>query len=134
MCFVPCFAVSPSVQKEKSRRHSDDPFAGFDNDFMPEMEEMDKQDRIHSELNAGFDKWEDRCVKVGGQDVLDDWLAAQENLVYCVMQNFDITTIQAEVEDKKKTGDLDLVFQKYCGYDLFTGLWSLYHICYASDH
>ena len=46
---------------------------------------------------------------------MDEWLEAQENLVYCVMQNFDTTRIQNEIEEKKKTGDLDVVFKKYCG-------------------
>lgn len=94
---------------------SNDPFADFDDDFMPEMEEMNKNDRIHNELEAGFDKWEDRCLRVGGQEALDRWLKAQEDLVYCVMQNFDLASIQSEVERAKATGDLDLVFKKYCG-------------------
>jgi len=96
--------------------HSDDPFAEFGNDFMGEdFENMDRQDRLHTNLEAGFDKWEDRCLRVGGQEALDQWLAAQENLVYCVMQNFNINSIQNEIEEKKRTGDLDLVFKKYCG-------------------
>ena len=60
-----------------------------------------------------------RCLKVGGQEALDAWLAAQESLVYCVLQNFDLGKIEVEVEAKKKTGDLDLVFKKYCGYVYF---------------
>ena len=95
---------------------SDDPFDEFGNDFMGEdFENMDRQDRLHTNLEAGFDKWEDRCLRVGGQEALDQWLAAQENLVYCVMQNFNINSIQNEIEEKKRTGDLDLVFKKYCG-------------------
>jgi hypothetical protein len=31
------------------------------------------------------------------------------------MQNFDLMGIQEEITVKKKTGDLDLVFKKYCG-------------------
>ena len=94
----------------------DDPFAEFGNDFMGEdFEDMDRQDRLHNNLEAGFDKWEDRCLRVGGKEALDQWLAAQENLVYCVMQNFNINSIQNEIEEKKRTGDLDLVFKKYCG-------------------
>lgn len=98
--------------------HSDnnDPFGDFDDNFMGnEFEEMDRKDRIHDNLEAGFDKWEDRCLRVGGKDALDNWLEAQENLVYCVMQNFNINSIQNEIEEKKQTGDLDLVFKKYCG-------------------
>jgi hypothetical protein len=65
-----------------------------------------------------MDKWEDRCLKVGGQEALDKWLKAQEHLVFCVMQNFDVTEIKTEIDIKKQTGDLDLVFKKYCGYVL----------------
>jgi len=56
-----------------------------------------------------------RCLKVGGQKALDDWLTAQEDLMFCVIQNFEVTSIQSEIEAKKSTGDLDLVFKKYCG-------------------
>ena len=56
-----------------------------------------------------------RCLQVGGQQVLDDWLKAQENLIFGVMQNFDLMQIQEEINAKKKSGDLDLVFKKYCG-------------------
>ena len=52
---------------------------------------------------------------MGGQQVLDDWLKAQENLIFGVMQNFDLMQIQEEINAKKKSGDLDLVFKKYCG-------------------
>lgn len=96
--------------------HSDD-FFEDDDDFFNEneFEEMERQDRLYNNLDAGFDKWEDRCLRVGGQEALDEWLEAQENLVYCVMQNFNINSIQNEIEEKKRTGDLDLVFKKYCG-------------------
>ena len=94
-----------------------DDFFEDDDDFFNEneFEEMERQDRLYNNLDAGFDKWEDRCLRVGGQEALDEWLEAQENLVYCVMQNFNINSIQNEIEEKKRTGDLDLVFKKYCG-------------------
>jgi uncharacterized protein (DUF1919 family) len=56
-----------------------------------------------------------RCSQIGGKQVLDDWLKAQENLIFAVMQNFDLVEIQGEINAKKKSGDLDLVFKKYCG-------------------
>ena len=43
------------------------------------------------------------------------WSSAQESLVYCFLQNFDMSKITTEMEAKKKTGDLDLVFKEYCG-------------------
>ena len=56
-----------------------------------------------------------RCLKYGGQKALDNWLAAQEDLIYCVMMNFDVINIKDEIEAKKATGNLDIVFKKYCG-------------------
>ena len=44
-----------------------------------------------------------------------DYLAEKEELLYCIMEQFDIDEIQQEIEEKKKQGDLDEVFKKYCG-------------------
>jgi hypothetical protein len=113
------FAVSPSQQKSSSSSSGNDPFSDFNEDeFGADFEEFNRQDRFHGEIEAGMDKWEDRCLKVGGQEALDKWLKAQEHLVFCVMQNFDVTEIKTEIDIKKQTGDLDLVFKKYCGYVL----------------
>ena len=107
------FTAAPSQQ---THGNSNDPFADFDNDFMEgDFDNMDRNDRIHNEFDVGMDKWEDRCLKVGGHQALDQWLKAQEHLVFCVMNNFNVDEIKREVEAKKKTGDLDLVFKKYCG-------------------
>ena len=73
------------------------------------------QDRFHDKLNQGFDLWEDKCLKIGGQTALDNWLKEQENLIHCAMVNFNVLEIGDEIEAKKETGELDLVFKKYCG-------------------
>jgi len=60
--------------------------------------------------------WEQRCLSTAGQAALDDWLKAQENLLYCVLANFDSKKIETEIEQKRETGeDLSPVFKKYCG-------------------
>jgi len=56
-----------------------------------------------------------RCKAIGGEQVLRAWLKEQENLVQCFMQEFDFEEIQAEIQEKKKTGELDEVFKNYCG-------------------
>ena len=56
-----------------------------------------------------------RCVKYGGQKALDNWLKAQEDIIWCVMENFDVTNIKDEIEREKSKGNLDGVFKKYCG-------------------
>ena len=47
--------------------------------------------------------------------MLKEYLAEQEQLVFCIMNQFDIDQLQEEIEEKKKIGDLDEVFKKYCG-------------------
>eukprot|EP00095_Tigriopus_kingsejongensis_P009200 maker-scaffold299_size217019-snap-gene-1.32 protein:Tk09200 transcript:maker-scaffold299_size217019-snap-gene-1.32-mRNA-1 annotation:"27 kda hemolymph" len=106
--------VGGSISQSSSSASSfDDDF--FEGDANAVFDQMDKEDRFHEALDEGFDTWEERCLKIGGQSALDNWLAAQEHLVFCVMQNFDISKIQRQIETKKKSGDLDVVFKEYCG-------------------
>jgi hypothetical protein len=56
-----------------------------------------------------------RCKAIGGEQVLRAWLKEQEHLVQCFMQEFDYEQIQAEIQAKKQTGELDEVFKNYCG-------------------
>jgi Protein of unknown function (DUF1397) len=56
-----------------------------------------------------------RCLAIGGEKVLRAWQKEQENLIHCFMQEFDFDQIQAEIQEKKKTGELDEVFKNYCG-------------------
>lgn len=87
----------------------------FDDDFNQEFDNMEKEDEFHDKLEDGFKNWEVRCLENGGKDVLDNYLEEQEKLVYCIMEQFDIDELQTEIEEKKKQGDLDEVFKKYCG-------------------
>ena len=58
------FPAAPSQQTFGSG--TTDPFADFNNDFMgPEFDEMDRDERIYNEFDAGLIKWEDRCLNVG---------------------------------------------------------------------
>ena len=56
-----------------------------------------------------------RCLKIGGEKVLKAWQKQQENLILCFIEKFDMDSIEEEIEEKKKSGDLDDVFKKYCG-------------------
>ena len=42
-------------------------------------------------------------------------MKAQEELIHCAMVNFNYLTIQDEIALKMETGELDMVFKKYCG-------------------
>jgi len=87
----------------------------FDDEFNNEFDKMEKEDRFHNKLEDGFKNWEERCLENGGKKVLDEYLKEQEQLVYCIMQQFELEELQSEIEEKKKQGDLDEVFKKYCG-------------------
>jgi len=87
----------------------------FDDEFNNEFDKMEKNDQFHNKLEDGFKNWEERCLENGGKKVLKDYLAEQEQLVYCIMEQFDMDELQHEIEEKKKIGDLDEVFKKYCG-------------------
>jgi len=87
----------------------------FDDDFNNEFDKMEKSGQFRNRLVGGFRNWEERCLENSGKEVLEDYLAEQEQLVYCIMEQFDMVELHEEIEDKKKHGDLDEVFKKYCG-------------------
>jgi len=93
--------------------HSDDDF--FDDTFHDDFQELEDQSKFSEQLENGFKNWESRCLETGGEEVLRKWQKEQEDLIYCFLEEFDIDTIEQEIDDKKAAGDLDLVFKKYCG-------------------
>ena len=77
------------------------------------QDDGNRKDSLMGDANRN---WEQRCLSTAGQTALDDWLKAQENLLYCVLANFDSKKIETEIEQKRETGeDLSPVFKKYCG-------------------
>ena len=107
--------VSGEPWQRRVNRQSDNELFGQDDFFGDDFDEMDKTQKAHEQFEEGMEIWEQKCLKVGGQKALDDWLEAQENLIFCVMENFEVATIQSEIEAKRRHGDLDEVFKKYCG-------------------
>jgi len=89
----------------------DDPFDGFDFD----LNDFEDESKLAGQLEDGFKNWEERCLKIGGEEVLKAWQKEQENLILCFIEKFDMDMIEQEIEEKKKSGDLDDVFKKYCG-------------------
>lgn len=55
-----------------------------------------------------------KCEQNGGPDAYAKVEAATEELKTCVGSLVNVTVIQEEVEEAKKTGSLDIVFGKYC--------------------
>jgi len=79
-----------------------------------ESNELVNNEKSNKLLRRGFKNWEERCLTFGGQKVLEDYLSEQEHLIFCMLQQFDIEELELEIEKNKKSGDLDLVFKKYC--------------------
>jgi len=117
----------PSIVKERRHRTTaatddemNDFFGNTDDDddgdfFGNDLDRLEKDEKMHETIDQGFELWEEKCFKTGGQEALDSWLKAQEDLIYCAMQNFNVINIQDEIAAKKATGELDVVFKKYCG-------------------
>ncbi|XP_055842923.1 27 kDa hemolymph protein [Episyrphus balteatus] len=62
--------------------------------------------------------FKDKCRKVAGNDTGDDAFASLEQgiatAIECVTEIVNMTAIQMEIESARPTGDLDVVFNKYC--------------------
>jgi len=87
----------------------------FDDSFHDDFQELEDQSKFSEQLTNGFKNWESRCKETGGETVLRKWQKEQEDLIYCFLEEFDIDTIEQEMNEKKASGDLDIVFKKYCG-------------------
>ncbi|XP_030767822.1 27 kDa hemolymph glycoprotein-like [Sitophilus oryzae] len=56
----------------------------------------------------------EKCEKQGAGDVVDSIKDKQEEIKNCVTENINVTQVQEELEEAKKTGSMDVVFAKYC--------------------
>ncbi|KAI5710645.1 hypothetical protein M8J75_010381 [Diaphorina citri] len=56
----------------------------------------------------------EKCDKNGGNSSYDNFMLAREEVNMCVGRLVNYTELQIEIEKAKPTGDLDLVFSKYC--------------------
>lgn len=55
-----------------------------------------------------------KCDKNGGEGVYENAVVAREKLEQCLKSFVNFTQLEQEMEEKKPTGDLDLVFKTYC--------------------
>lgn len=55
-----------------------------------------------------------KCDKNGGPDAYERANLAQEEMQQCLTSLINVTELQADMETYKPTGDLDIVFKKYC--------------------
>ncbi|CAG5104140.1 Similar to Slc35e2a: Solute carrier family 35 member E2A (Mus musculus) [Cotesia congregata] len=59
-------------------------------------------------------QFKSKCEKNGGPDAFDKVIKANEQVQNCVKGLVNMTELQDEIEKAKPTGDLDIVFKKYC--------------------
>ncbi|XP_026461883.1 27 kDa hemolymph protein-like [Ctenocephalides felis] len=59
--------------------------------------------------------FKEKCRKnSGGDEAFEKASTATEDLKACILSQINVEIFKKEVEDAKPTGDLDLVFKKYC--------------------
>ncbi|XP_063226514.1 27 kDa hemolymph protein-like [Bacillus rossius redtenbacheri] len=56
----------------------------------------------------------EKCEKLGGVGAYEKASIAKDEAVECVLSLVNVTTLQSEMDLAKPTGDLDIVFKKYC--------------------
>ncbi|XP_046689068.1 27 kDa hemolymph protein-like [Homalodisca vitripennis] len=66
-------------------------------------------------IDEGEELLKERCEKYGTNESFDRVLAARSEVQFCFEGMVNFTEFQAEIEHAKPTGDLDIVFRKYCG-------------------
>uniref|UniRef100_A0A1B6D3A7 DUF19 domain-containing protein n=1 Tax=Clastoptera arizonana TaxID=38151 RepID=A0A1B6D3A7_9HEMI len=79
-------------------------------------------DKLPSGLNAsnipsieeGEELLKKKCDKNGNNESFDNLMVAKEELQFCLHDLINFQEVQKEIEKAKPTGDLDLVFRKYC--------------------
>lgn len=72
------------------------------------------QTEIMGKINEVKELLKEKCDKKGGPGTFDKIFNAKDELFSCVKGLVNFTTLNKEMEDAKPTGDLDIVFKKYC--------------------
>ncbi|XP_008559865.1 27 kDa hemolymph protein [Microplitis demolitor] len=103
-----CFGVSSDVVKSQLLLPSLLPgnFAGADLDSLNET--------ALGQVENVKNQFKNKCDKNGGPDVYDKVLKANDEIQNCIKGLVNMTELQDEIEKAKPTGDLDIVFKKYC--------------------
>lgn len=75
--------------------------AGFNASNIPSIEE-------------GEEMLKEKCDRNGNNESYDNAMMAKEEIQFCIRNLVNYTQIQQEIDKAKPTGDLDIVFRKYC--------------------
>uniref|UniRef100_A0A1B6GKM1 27 kDa hemolymph protein n=1 Tax=Cuerna arida TaxID=1464854 RepID=A0A1B6GKM1_9HEMI len=65
-------------------------------------------------IEDGEELLKERCDKYGTNESFDNAMYAKEEIMFCLRKLINYTEIKIEIEQAKPTGDLDVVFKKYC--------------------
>uniref|UniRef100_A0A1B6LB09 27 kDa hemolymph protein n=2 Tax=Graphocephala atropunctata TaxID=36148 RepID=A0A1B6LB09_9HEMI len=65
-------------------------------------------------VEEGEELLKERCDKYGTNESFDNAMYAKEEIIFCLRKLINYTELQTEIELAKPTGDLDIVFKKYC--------------------
>lgn len=68
---------------------------------------------IHA-IDGGKNFFKQKCDKNGGPNAYDNAQTATKNWIECLNSFVNRSKLEAEMEKYKPTGDLDIVFKKYC--------------------
>ncbi|XP_077291710.1 27 kDa hemolymph protein-like [Arctopsyche grandis] len=55
-----------------------------------------------------------KCIKEANETAYDNAVKAKDDVQKCVQSLINVDELKAEIEEAKPTGDLDVVFKKYC--------------------
>ncbi|XP_020291861.1 27 kDa hemolymph protein-like [Pseudomyrmex gracilis] len=58
--------------------------------------------------------FKEKCKRNGGPNAFENIDRAKTEMVECVQSLINITDLQSEIDKYKSTGDLDIVFKRYC--------------------
>lgn len=93
--------IKSKIEKGLGDLNIDIPDVDLNSTSMPNAEDIEKVLR-------------EKCEKNGATDAVDLIKEEQENARICIEKYVNFTTIEEELEEKKKTGSMDEVFSKYC--------------------
>ncbi|CAH1404820.1 unnamed protein product [Nezara viridula] len=75
---------------------------------------MDKILSSLPNIDEGEDMFRDKCLKTGTNETYENATLAKQQFELCVSSLVDIKVLKEEINAAKPTGDLDIVFKKYC--------------------
>ncbi|XP_076653291.1 27 kDa hemolymph protein-like [Halictus rubicundus] len=65
-------------------------------------------------LNEAKNLFKQKCDKNGGEGTFENAMKAEEKLEECIRSFVNLKQLETEMEKYKPTGDLDVVFRRYC--------------------